>query len=365
MSWNYKEPVEIIFGSGERKQLLSYLEETPRPFIIASNSVLRTESFKEILQGVNREDIFSDVSPNPDVEEVNACVRKLKERKSSLIIAIGGGSVLDLSKAASLLVDDIKEYFGTGKELPKKKLSVIAFPTTAGTGSEVTAVSVLTDRKSGRKLPIASDGFYPQKAVIDPELLISLPKEVTASSGIDVLCHAIEGYWSKNRQPITGALAISAIRTILQYLPIAYEHPENLEAREKTAEASLIAGLAFNLPKTTASHACSFPLTNRYGIPHGEACGMTLDFFVDVNKKHPVMHELVKGLGYSNADELKTEILTLKEKIHLTRGLREFDLKKKDIDELVALSHHPNLKNNPVDITDDILRELYQRLAAY
>ncbi|MDO4648796.1 MAG: iron-containing alcohol dehydrogenase [Eubacteriales bacterium] len=365
MGWIYREPVEIIFGRGKKNQILSLISSTPRPFIIASKSALRNHELQHLIEDVLEEDRFTDISPNPDVTEVNACAAKMRERKSSLILAIGGGSVLDLSKAASLLVDDIGEYLGTGKTIPKKKVSVIAFPTTAGTGSEVTAVSVLTDRERGVKMPMLSPEFYPEKAIVDPELLYTLPKEVTASAGIDVLCHAIEGYWSRGRQPITSALAVSAIQTIMEYLPIAYREPENALAREKTAEASLIAGLAFNLPKTTASHACSFPLTNLYKIPHGEACGMTIDFFIKVNREHLAVKELVEVLGYPDAEAFRKAVISIKEQIGLQRGLKEFHLGEKEIEELVTLSHHPNINNNPVEITDDILCELFTELSTY
>ncbi len=365
MEWNYRQPVEIIFGIGSIEKIGAMILDYHRPILITTNSMVKNGIANRLLQQWNGEDIFFDVSANPDVEEVNRCSSYIRAHNNDVIVALGGGSVLDLSKAASLKTLDIREYYGTTKQIPQTHIPVIAIPTTAGTGSEVTSVSVLTDRKYGKKLPIASEQFYPQKAVLDPNLLVTLPKEVTASSGIDVLCHAIEGYWSRNRQPVTNALAVYAIRTILTYLPIAYREPDNLAAREKTAEASVIAGLAFNLPKTTSSHACSFPLTNAYGIPHGEACGMTIDLFLHINQEHPSVKELIKALGYRDAEELIGEIWKLKQAIGLTRGLKEFALDDADIEKLVRRSHHPNLDNNPVPITDEMLCKMYHRLCEY
>ncbi len=201
----------------------------------------------------------------PTVSEVNECAKLVRKIEPDIIIAIGGGSTIDLAKAVSICADDISVYHGTGKKVPEEHIPIIAVPTTSGTGSEVTCVSVLTDRIRGVKAPIVSESFYPKAAIIDPELTISVPPNVTASTGIDVLCHAVEGYWSKGHQPICDALADK-------------------------------------------------------------------------------IFELKKSLG------LRTSLADLK-------------LDSKQITELVRLSHHPNMDNNPVSITDDILTDMYNKLS--
>lgn len=362
MNWNYNQPVEIIFGSGRISELSNLLKNSEKPLLVSDPYFLKSGLVDRIRELTGDIDVFADISPNPDVSEVNACSELIRLRKNDSIIALGGGSSLDLAKAASIFVESIEDYHNGEKAVPSEHLPIIAVPTTAGTGSEVTCVSVLTNRLTGRKAPIVSESFYPQAALIDPELLYSLPPNVTASTGIDVLCHAVEGYWSVGHQPICDALAISAIKNVFEYLPVSYENPFDKTAREKMAEASVIAGLAFTLPKTTSSHACSFPLTSIYKIPHGEACGLTLDFFVRVNGDDLHTKQLVKELGYKNADAFADDILLLKEKTKLRRGLKDLNITKEQTEELVRLSHHPNLNNNPVEITDDILFEMYEQL---
>lgn len=363
MDWNYIQPVEIIFGCGRIQELEKLLKIYQRPLLV-SDPVFRSNGLaKRIQEAAGIRDIYFGISPNPDICEVDSCSQLIRKQGIDCIIALGGGSSLDLAKAASIAAEQIEEYFNGSMQVPKEHLPVIAVPTTAGTGSEVTCVSVLTDRRTGKKAPLVSDSFYPKTALIDPELTISLPPDVTASAGIDVLCHAVEGYWSRGHQPVCDALAVSAAKTVFSWLPTAYREPENITAREKMAEASLIAGMAFTLPKTTAPHACSFPLTSRLGIPHGIACGLTLDYFARVNRIDPRTRELAGLLGYPNADAFADAVAELKKNLHLRTDLRDMELSEKEIHELAALSRHPNMENNPVEITEEILLDLYQTLA--
>ena len=363
MSWNYVQPVQIIFGNKKINDLKNHVQNMSRILLITGPFFSNSFLIEEIKHECNIVDVFDKISPNPDVEEVNECSRLIRDKKIDGIIAIGGGSTLDLAKAASVTVDQIEEYHWGGKKIPQNSIPLIAVPTTAGTGSEVTSVAVLTDRKRGRKAPISSVSFFPKLAIVDPELTWTLSPYMTAVSGIDVLCHAIEGYWSKGHQPICDALAIQAIKLVLEYLPIAYSQPRHALAREKMAEASVIAGMAFTLPKTTSSHACSFPLTNIYGIPHGEACGLTIDYFAKINGTDERTRQLANLLGFSNIDKFAEAITNLKAELNLRMNLKDLNLSESQIEELVKESKHPNLLNNPVFITDDILRDMYKQLS--
>lgn len=371
MGWEYLQPVRILFGNGEIKRLGEIAEKLgcSKGLLVSDPFFASSGLADKIVQasGGRIQAVFSDVSPNPDVEEVDACVRILKEGAYDLVAALGGGSAMDCAKAASVICrteDSVRSYHGTGKAVPEDHLPLIAIPTTAGTGSEVTCVSVLTDHAAGKKSPIVSDSFYPVYALIDPELTYTMPPKVTAGTGIDVLSHALEGYWSKGHQPVCDACALHAAKLVFEYLYRAYKEPEDKEAREKMAEASVIAGLAFTLPKTTASHACSFPLTNIHHIPHGEACGLTLDYFLRVNaaEEDGRIADLASGLGFGSAEEMAEAIHTLKEKLGLRNDLKDLELTDEQIGELVRISRHPNLYNNPVEITDEMLREMYESM---
>ena len=361
MNWNYTQPVEIIFGSGSLSKLPSLTEKFNRPVVVTEKYFIENGLIEKIVSQINA-DVFTDVSPNPDVTEVDKCSRQIRQNRNDVIIAIGGGSVIDLSKSASVKVENIREYHGTGKTVPNEHIPIIAVPTTSGTGSEVTNASVLTDRALGKKAPIVSGSFFPEIALVDPELTVSMPPKVTASTGIDVLCHAVEGYWSKGHQPICDILAIHSAKLVFEYLPKAYDNPNDIEAREKMSEASLIGGLAFSLPKTTSSHACSFPITSIYNIPHGEACGLTLDFFARVNAVDKRTAKLAAELGFGTIEGFAAAVFELKKKVGLRTDLSEFRLTDENVDELVRKSHHPNLLNNPIEVTDEILYELYNKL---
>lgn len=368
MEWEYLQPVTIRFGCGE----LAILPDVARS-LGCSKGILVTDPFF-VRSGLADQIIsasdgtitamYGQISPNPDVTEVDACAAAIRECGAEFVVALGGGSSMDCAKAASVVAlteDSITKYHGTGIPMPAAHLPIIAVPTTAGTGSEVTCVSVLTNHAEGKKCPINSNSFYPAIAIIDPELTASMPPKVTASTGIDVLCHAIEGFWSKGHQPICDALALHASRLVFEWLPKAYADGSDLEARTKMAEASVIAGLAFTLPKTTSSHACSFPLTNLYHIPHGEACGLTLDYFARVNADADGgrVQTFARHLGFADALAMADAIHDLKVQLGLRCDLKDLALTDAQVDDLVRISHHPNLLNNPVEITDEILYDMY------
>lgn len=322
MNWDYLQPVKIIFGKGKVREIGKIAEELgckkglliTGPFFIKSGQAEKMiKESKGLLKAAH-----GDISPNPDVEEVDRCAKMIREEGIDFIVALGGGSSMDAAKAAATIAlteDSIRKYHGTGEKVPQEHLPLIAIPTTAGTG-------------------------------------------------IDVLSHAIEGYWSKGHQPICDALAIHAADLVFQYLYKAYKNPTDEEAREKMCEASVIAGLAFTLPKTTSSHACSFPLTNLHHIPHGEACGLTLDYFARINKDADGgrVLELAKKLGFEDVDAMADAIHDLKASMGLRNDLKDLHLDEEQIAELVKISRHPNLYNNPVEITDEMLLEMYEKL---
>ncbi|NEG95549.1 iron-containing alcohol dehydrogenase [Bifidobacterium sp. SMB2] len=373
MMWDYEQPVDIRFGNGRVSEIGELARERGlrNGMLITSGHFVRDGFAQRLIDDSAGAltGMFSDFSPNPDVSEVDACAAVMRESGTGFVVAMGGGSAMDLAKAAAsicLTEDSIADYHGTGKAMPQEHLPLIAVPTTAGTGSEVTCVSVLTNRALGKKAPIVSDGFFPDLAIVDPELTYSVPPYVTACTGMDVLSQAIEGYWSKGHQPICDACAVHAAKLVFRWLPVAVAEPRNAEAREKMCEASVIAGLAFTLPKTTSSHACSFPLTNIHGIPHGEACGLTLDWFARINAdaQHGRVQEFARMLGFADVDAMADAIHDLKVTIGMRTGLKDLALSESQIDDLVRISRHPNLYNNPVDITDEMLRDMYEYLAA-
>ena len=240
MNWDFELPVKIRFGRGRAAEAVELTRDMGEGMLICDRFLADSAALRlaELSQGRIRR-IYSDVSPNPTVEEVDRCCAVIKSLGCRYIIAMGGGSVMDLAKAASVMAfGDVgaAEYHTRGKPLPENNIPVFAVPTTAGTGSEVTCVSVLTG--AAGKAPLAHPRFYADTAIIDPELTISVPPGVTAATGLDVLSHALEGYWSRNHQPICDAAAMHAARLVFLNLPAAYQNPRDIDAREKMCEAS-------------------------------------------------------------------------------------------------------------------------------
>lgn len=372
----YKQPVPIDFGVGKLKTLPQILKQMnfEKGILISAPSMVRSGIAQEIMdQSEGRiVAIFSVIQPNPTVKNTDDCAAVIREHQCEFAIALGGGSIMDCAKVACFVA---KTPYGTADFFSKKRpitepgIPLIAIPTTSGTASEITTVSVLTDTENDVKAPIASDYFYPVYALVDPELTVTCPPSVTAGSGLDVLAHSLEAYYGKKHQPYTDMAAERAASLVFQHLLTAYHEPGNMEARAKMSEASVTAGMAFNLTQTAAAHACSYPLTQDYGVPHGEACAITLPSFWKLNSQDGPESERLNAfsqrLGFKNAEELANRIDEMKKEMGLKMTLEEVGVKTDDeLDELVANSFAPNMQNNPVTMTKESLKELYLQLRA-
>lgn len=375
MQWEFNLPVKLVFGSGKRNDLAKYIDEIggSRGVLVCGNSFCKNGVADEFLRlgGGKIVEIFSDIRPNPTTDNVNDCVRLMREVDADFAVALGGGSPMDCCKAACAIVkgdDNIEPYHSSLKPISAKEaIPMIAVTTTSGTASEVTNISVLTDINKNLKQPMNDPAMYPKIAVIDPELTLTVPPQVTASTGLDVLSHAIESYWSTLNQPICSACSIYAARLVFEWLEKAYTEPENLTAREKMAEASIVAGVAFSHPRTTGSHACSFPLTNIYGIPHGEACAFTLDYFVKFNAKYADsdgrLDALAKDCGFDSAYEMADEISAMKKRMGMRSRLSEIGCTSDEqIAELTKKSMSMLMKRNPIELSESDIGEMYNKL---
>ena len=270
---------------------------------------------------------------------------------------------MDTAKFAAAVAPNEGEaldyYEGRRSFDAKSRLAILAVPTTAGTGSEVTQVSVVSHGKE--KKTINNPAFMPTAAIVDPLLSIGVPPRTTMCTGLDAMAHALEGYWSKNHQPIPDLTAIQAVRLILENLEKAYRHGDDREARGNMALAALMGGLSFALPKTAASHACSYPLSEDYHLPHGEACAFTLDSFVRINADER-LELLCRRVGLSGTEELAQKIADLKKLAGLRSRLS--DLGEVDLDKLAHdCAVHGLMANNPVKMDEAALRAMFEELA--
>lgn len=373
MSWEFSMPVKIYFGSGEAKRLPEIIGGlgAERGVLVCSKTLEKNGTAQEIAElcGSKIKAVFSDIRPNPTTDNVNACVKVMKEVNADFAVALGGGSPMDCCKAACAVAkgsEPIENYHTGGKKVQSDEaIPMIALPTTSGTGSEITNISVLTDLKKGVKTPMNDPIMYPRAAVVDPKLTLTVPPRVTASTGLDVLAHALESYWSVLHQPICESCSLHAARLVFNWLYKAYSEPDNLTAREKMAEASIVAGAAFSNPRTTGSHACSFPLTNIYGVPHGEACALTLGYFIRYNAEaeNGRLHGFARDCGFNDAYQMADEVLKLKRSMGMAVSLSDIGLKTdEEIETLARLSMHPLLQKNPIPVGYEDILKMYKSI---
>ncbi len=370
MNWEFSLPVKIYFGTDKINDLPEIINEYgyKRGVLVCSNTLKKNGVADEIVKNCNGiiVDVFSDIRSNPTTDNVNDCVKALRENKADFAVALGGGSPMDCCKAACAIAKGngtIESYHTGGKPINKDEvIPMIAVATTSGTGSEITNISVLTDLRKNVKSTMNDPLMYPKAAIVDPRLTLTVPPKVTASTGLDVLAHALESVWSVLHQPICEACSVHAAKLVFEWLYKAYSEPDNLEAREKMAEASIVAGVAFSNPRTAGSHACSFPLTNLYGVPHGEACAMTLDFFTRFNAEaeNGRLNKFAQNCGFSNAYEMADEITALKKRMGMAMTLSDIGVKTdEEIDKLTEMSMTPLMERNIIPLSYDDIKNMY------
>ncbi|MDG3085135.1 iron-containing alcohol dehydrogenase [Vibrio hannami] len=220
--------------------------------------------------------LFSDISPDPDIETVVKGIEQLHKIKPQVIIGFGGGSAIDAAKAMNFIASQHQDL---GLEY------CIAIPTTSGTGSEVSSATVISDKQQGKKHPIFHPDIFPDVAILDPELTVTLPDNITANTGMDVLTHAIEAYVSTGADDFTDALAEKATYIVFKYLPIAFRNGKCVSTREKMHNASAMAGMAFTQSGLGINHALAHQLGAQYHMPHGLANALLLPHTIKLNAK--------------------------------------------------------------------------------
>ena len=282
MSYNFMVPGNTIIGENALKSSGDYLKSYgKKAFIVTGKVVTKTGLVNKLtgyLDELNIEYvIFNDITGEPTDVMIENGVNAYKENNCDFCIAIGGGSPLDSAKAiAAMTVLDgsISDYIG--KEIRGDFPKLVLIPTTAGTGSETTKFTVITDSKKDIKMLLKGDALIPELAIVDYNLTVSAPKSVTAATGMDALTHAVESYTSRKANPITDMYALSAIKRIFKYLPIAYKDGGNLEARKEMSLAAFEAGVCINNASVTIVHGMSRPIGALFHVPHGISNAMLI-----------------------------------------------------------------------------------------
>ena len=281
----YHNPVRSVYGEGALLSLPTLLAGRRAALVIFPEArgfglLARIEA----ILGEQLACVVDDVRPNPDVAELAGLYDRFwrEHADAEVIIAVGGGSAIDTAKAL-MVADDggrfadlVAGLAGERPFTPTRTKALIAVPTTAGTGSEVTPWATVWDRGRQRKHSLHLAETWPSHAVIDPELMLSLPASITLQSGLDALSHALESIWNVNANPVSDAFAVAAIRDIFDVLPRLLQQLDSVELRGRMALAALKAGMAFSNTKTALAHSISYEMTLRYGVPHGIACSFPL-----------------------------------------------------------------------------------------
>lgn len=370
MDFTYLMPTKIIFAEDSSRRLVDLVKGQNLfmmcdPFLYANGTAERLANIAK----VKNVSYFHEIEPNPSCQTIDKATELARNNKADVVVGLGGGSAMDAAKMVACLCDNegsIFDYYSTGnRELLSRTAQLICIPTTSGTGSEVTNIGVYTNRETNIKMPFASKLFWPDIALIDPILTHTLPQIVTASTGMDAFCHAIEAYWSLNSNPVSEALSVSALRYILGNIEVACLNPADRTAREKMSLASVMAGISFSQTKTTGIHAVSFPLTSEFGASHGIACSINLTSFIRI--VYPNNTEkfdcLLESLGFKTIDSFILRIEEIMKNIGLPVRLSELGVNLKDIEHIAEVSlKSPLILNTPCEIDKEGITSLLKSI---
>ena len=384
MSYSINLPRIMEVGKNARSRLPAVLNSlgAKKPLIITDKMMVSlgyVEQIQDLLRAENiTSDYFDETIPEPTSASIEAGVNHVKTHQYDSIIAIGGGSPIDSAKAISILSKfggEIRNY-KFPRQVNEMGLPIIAIPTTAGTGSECTRFTIITDDKTSEKMLCAGLGFLPIAAIVDYELTMSLPARTTADTGIDALTHAIEAYVSKKANPYSDAQAIAAMKLIGPNLQIAYHEPSNESAREKMMLGSTFAGIAFSNASVALVHGMSRPIGAFFHVPHGLSNAMLLPMITQFSiQSAPERYaDCAKAMGVAHIDDsnelanqkLVQALMEINNDLKVPT-LAEFGVDKKYFDEVVETMAEQALasgspSNNPITPTIAEMISLYKQL---
>lgn len=285
IDWSHHNPVQIHSGKGSLMRLAECVPVDCKVLVVTSSGFAQRGIVETVIDllGAPRVLSFAEVAPNPELDDLDRLTERFSCLSVGALVAIGGGSVLDAAKVLSVTLPCAVMHplhtalRGGVTNLWARSIPVIAVPTTAGTGAELTPFATVWDKANHKKHSVTGRNLYPRVALLDPNLTLTLPAEETLYTGLDAVSHSLESLWNKNRTPLSEAFATQALRVAMDALPGVLAHPSDLSQRARMQEASALAGLAISQTRTAIAHSISYPLTTHYGVPHGLACSFTLE----------------------------------------------------------------------------------------
>ena len=370
------------FGPGAREVLPKEINRLGlhKAFVTTDKDLIKYGVADKVLSVLKAADIpfevFSEIKPNPTVSNVKAGVVAFAASGADFILAIGGGSSIDTAKAIGIISNnpdfsDVVSLEGVA-DTHKKSVPIIALPTTAGTAAEVTINYVITDEVNAKKMVCVDPNDIPAIAIVDAELMYTLPKSLTAATGLDALTHAIEGLITKGAWEMSDMFEIKAIEMIARYLETAVNEPSNAEARNGMAVAQYIAGMAFSNVGLGLVHGMAHPLGAIFDIPHGVANALLLPLIMEFNAPAALDKyiDIAKAMGVYTSDMSKEEaaraavdaVKTLSVKVGIPQHLSELGIQEKDLPRLAESAFADVCTpGNPREVTLEQILELYKQ----
>lgn len=371
------------FGPGARKELPGVVERLgfKKALVVTDKGLMQFGVAKMVLDVMDEAgiayDIFDDVKPNPTVTNVKSGIEACQKAKADFIVAIGGGSSMDTAKGIGIVVNnpefsDIVSLEGVA-DTKKKSLPIIALPTTAGTAAETTINYVIIDESRQAKMVCVDPNDIPVCAIIDAELMYSLPKGLTAATGMDAMTHAIEGLITKAAWEMSDMFELKAIEMIYKYLPMAVNDPKNPEGRNGMAVAQYIAGMAFSNVGLGVDHGMAHPLSALFDVPHGVACAMLLPTVMRFNAPVSLAkyEQIAKAVGVwqdgmtleQAADAACKAIEDLSAVVGTNKHLTDLGITEKDIPALAEQAiNDVCTPGNPREVSKDDIISLYHKI---
>jgi len=379
LNFEFLLPTRIVFGNDVISQIgEEAIKIGKRALIVTDKGVLKTGYIQRIEQllkeaGIKTE-VFSEVDPNPRDKSVQKGFNKATKFKTDLLVGVGGGSAIDTAKAIGVILQEggkIQDY--EGLDMVKKPITpLIAVPTTAGTGTEVTFWSVITDTKRKFKMSVGSPLMAAKVALVDPLLTITLPKDITAFTGIDALVHAIEGYTSMLAQPVSDSLALSAIERISQNIRKAYANGNNVEARYNMMLGSMLAGISFGNSDVASVHCMGEAMGGLYDTPHGLSMAVCLPSCMEQNiisnpeRFADIAYALGEDIeGLTDLEAARLSVVAVKSMLKDLNipDAKSIGLKKKDLNNLAAAAAvNVSVESNPRILDKQDFLMMFQRV---
>jgi len=378
-TFNLSIPTKIFFGEGILDEAFKQNKDILKGIvmIITGKRSMRRLGYIELIEtalkkynDISEIIVFEGISPNPKVSEINDAIRVGLENNANVVLGLGGGSAIDAAKAAAVGIgakENINEYVLNGKTPSKKTLPIIAIPSTAGTGSELSKGAIISFPERNIKTGIRGENIYPKVAIVDPRFTYELPKRITCETGFDVFTHATETYISKKSNAFTEMLSIEVLKILSEYLPLLTKDLNNKKAREKMSYSSMLMGINLGNASTCLPHRLQYPIGAKTDTSHSAGLASIYKSWIYHSYEYSVekfnrIGTILSGKKCSDKVEVMNSITKFMESIDIDINLIELGIKQHELPELID-NVSGNIENDPASFDENIIEKIY--LTAY